>query len=144
MTQQLESTGQQLPLNLRRIQSNSGLSPDQVESLRQLLVARRQTLLREHEEHLEVRFPPSEQVSEAEEDAARTNQQEMLLGLAESERALLQMVERALRKIEDGTYGLSEESGDPIPFERLRAVPWARFTASEQEVLEREVRARVR
>ena len=37
----------------------------------------------------------------------------------------------ALRKIEDGSYGISEASGDPIPFERLRAVPWARTDSDE-------------
>ena len=37
----------------------------------------------------------------------------------------------ALRKIEDGSYGISEASGDPIPFERLHAVPWARTDSDE-------------
>lgn len=137
-----ESTHPLLPLNLRRIEAEAGLTPEQVESLRKLLWARRQSLLREQREHLDVRFPPADPVSEAEEEAARTNQQETILGLAESERALLQLVERALRKIDDGTYGVSEESGDAIAFERLQALPWARFTAAEQEVLEREARSR--
>lgn len=133
-----------LPLNLRRIQEAAGLTPDQVDDLRRSLVRRRVELLRDHDEHISARFPPSEPVSEAEEDAARTNQQETFLGLAEAERVLLQMIDRALRKIEDGTYGVSEESGEPIAYERLRAVPWARFTAPEQEQLEREARARTR
>jgi DnaK suppressor protein len=34
-------------------------------------------------------------------------------------------VERALARIEDGTYGLSTVSGKPIPIERLRAMPTA-------------------
>ena len=45
----------------------------------------------------------------------------------------LQHVERALQKIEEGTYGLSDESGEPIPRGRLEAVPEATRTVEEQE-----------
>jgi len=37
----------------------------------------------------------------------------------------LERVDRALRKIEEGTYGLSDISGQPIPRERLEAIPEA-------------------
>ncbi len=45
----------------------------------------------------------------------------------------LQAVERALQKIEEGTYGLSDDSGEPIPRGRLEAVPEATRTVEEQE-----------
>jgi len=48
----------------------------------------------------------------------------------------LERVDRALRKIEEGTYGLSDRSGKPIPRERLEAVPDALYTLSEEQVLE--------
>jgi DnaK suppressor protein len=48
----------------------------------------------------------------------------------------LQRVDRALKKIEDGTYGLSDESGKPIPRERLEALPDALYTLSEERSLE--------
>ncbi|MDZ7734061.1 MAG: TraR/DksA C4-type zinc finger protein [Acidimicrobiia bacterium] len=35
-------------------------------------------------------------------------------------------IDHALAKIEDGTYGICEVSGLPIPRERLKAIPWAR------------------
>ena len=41
-------------------------------------------------------------------------------------------VERALQKIEEGTYGLSDDSGEPIPRGRLEAVPEAIRTVEEQ------------
>ena len=41
-------------------------------------------------------------------------------------------IERAERRLEEGTYGLSVESGEPIPDGRLEAVPWAERTATEQ------------
>ncbi len=45
----------------------------------------------------------------------------------------LQYVERALQKIDEGTYGLSDDSGEPIPRGRLEAVPEAIRTVAEQE-----------
>ena len=45
----------------------------------------------------------------------------------------LEHVERALQKIEDGTYGLSDDSGEPIPRGRLEAVPEAVRTVEEQQ-----------
>jgi DnaK suppressor protein len=44
----------------------------------------------------------------------------------------LESVERALQKIDEGTYGLSDESGEPIPKGRLEAVPEAIRTVDEQ------------
>ena len=41
------------------------------------------------------------------------------------DRATLAQIERALGRITDGTYGVSELSGKPIPRERLEAVPYA-------------------
>jgi RNA polymerase-binding transcription factor DksA len=49
----------------------------------------------------------------------------------------LHEVNHALRKIDEGTYGVSEQSGKPIPLERLRAIPWARLTIEEERELER-------
>ncbi|MDP8948897.1 MAG: TraR/DksA family transcriptional regulator [Actinomycetota bacterium] len=45
----------------------------------------------------------------------------------------LEHVERALQKIEEGTYGLSDDSGEPIPRGRLEAVPEAIRTVEEQQ-----------
>jgi DnaK suppressor protein len=49
----------------------------------------------------------------------------------------LERVDRALKKIEEGTYGLSDRSGEPIPRERLEAVPEALYTLSEEQARER-------
>jgi DnaK suppressor protein len=45
----------------------------------------------------------------------------------------LQHIERALQKIEEGSYGLSDDSGEPIPRGRLEAMPEAIRTVQEQE-----------
>ena len=44
----------------------------------------------------------------------------------------LEAIARAERRVEEGTYGVSVESGEPIPDGRLEAVPWAERTAAEQ------------
>jgi DnaK suppressor protein len=45
----------------------------------------------------------------------------------------LEAVDRAEARLADGTYGLSVESGDPIPDARLEAVPTAERTVEEEE-----------
>jgi DnaK suppressor protein len=57
--------------------------------------------------------------------------------LAEQLRAELEAVERAEKRLEEGTYGFSIESGDPIPAERLETIPWAERTPPEQQEFER-------
>jgi DnaK suppressor protein len=52
----------------------------------------------------------------------------------------LQAIERAEKRLEDGSYGLSVESGKPIPDERLEAVPHAERTVEEQARLETQER----
>ena len=48
----------------------------------------------------------------------------------------LEAIERAERRLEEGTYGAPVDSGEPIPDGRLEAVPWAERTAEEQSRLE--------
>jgi DnaK suppressor protein len=57
-------------------------------------------------------------------------------GLANRLQEELAAIERAERRVEEGTYGVSVESGEPIPDERLVAVPWAERTAEEQKRFE--------
>lgn len=54
------------------------------------------------------------------------------------DRLMLAEIAAALARMEDGSYGLCEESGDPIPFRRLESEPTARYTVEAQEALEAE------
>jgi DnaK suppressor protein len=58
-------------------------------------------------------------------------------GLAEDLRDQLAAVERAEQRLAAGTYGLSVESGEPIPDARLEAQPTAERTVEEQARYER-------
>ena len=52
-------------------------------------------------------------------------------------RAELAAIERAEQRLRDGTYGLSVESGRPIPCKRLEVIPSAERTVEEQARYER-------
>jgi DnaK suppressor protein len=52
----------------------------------------------------------------------------------------LRNVERAMQKIEEGTYGICDDTGEPIPRGRLEAVPEAIYTVEAQQRRERERR----
>jgi DnaK suppressor protein len=54
-------------------------------------------------------------------------------GLTGELREALAAVERAEARLAEGTYGFSVESGQPIPDERLEAIPTAERTADEQQ-----------
>jgi DnaK suppressor protein len=73
-----------------------------------------------------------DQAREYEDDAQRLSAIELDDNLAAADDERLSNIERALQKIEDGTYGLSEASGAPIPLERLEASPEALYTLAEQ------------
>ena len=67
-----------------------------------------------------------DQASDLYADEFEAGQRERLLGE-------LAAVERAEARLAAGTFGLSVESGEPIPDERLEAIPTAERTAQEQE-----------
>lgn len=64
-------------------------------------------------------------------------EQELTLGLVESERRLLKEIENAMVRIKEGTYGICEETGVPIQKARLEAKPWAKYTIEAAREMER-------
>jgi DnaK suppressor protein len=69
---------------------------------------------------------------EASDVAADMVETEIEEGLAERLQEELEAVERAERRLAEGTFGVSVESGQPIPDARLQTIPWAERTAEEQ------------
>src|ERR671936_788410 len=74
---------------------------------------------------------------DASDDATELFDEELGEGVAERLRQELAAIERAEKRLEEGRYGLSIESGEPIPDGRLEAIPWAERTAEEQSRYER-------
>ena len=69
---------------------------------------------------------------EYEDDAQRLTALELQGNLSAANDGRLADIERALQKIDEGTYGLSDRSGTPIPIDRLVASPEALYTLDEQ------------
>ncbi len=109
------------------------LSAMDADRARRLLAAERERIERAlsrlgHEDDSEPadEFDPANQASDLYQD-------EFDEGRAEDLREQLAAVERAENRLAAGTYGLSIESGHPIPDERLAAVPTAELTVEEEQ-----------
>lgn len=59
------------------------------------------------------------------------------LEVTSREYGILRQIDRALEKIDEGTYGICDISGEEIPRVRLEAVPYATMTVKAQELLEK-------
>jgi DnaK suppressor protein len=70
--------------------------------------------------------------------AAYSYSKEVLMGLGENERTKLRLVEEALAKIDEGTYGVCERCEEAIPIKRLELLPFTRYCVQCQTELERE------
>jgi DnaK suppressor protein len=84
------------------------------------------------------RTPRSEGAEEMEDDAQKMAQSEVDDAVNVVEVRRLRLIERALAKIDEGSYGRSDLSGDPIPKARLEAIPEAVLTIQEEEAREKQ------
>lgn len=73
------------------------------------------------------------QADEGTDDFNRT----ISLEVTNKEFGILRQIERALDKIEEGTYGVCDISGEDIPLARLEAIPYATMTVKSQEKFEK-------
>lgn len=112
-----------------------------VEKQRQYLLRLRADLIEaadaSESDEAEVKSQRTDSAAELEEDAQALDALERDGNLVVRDVARLERVDRALEKIGEGTYGLSDKSGEPIARERLQAVPEALYTLSEEQSLER-------
>lgn len=66
-----------------------------------------------------------------------TFDQDLAIGMAETERELLREIDEALERITAKTYGVCQLTGKPIPKARLDAKPWAKYTIEAARQLEK-------
>ncbi len=101
----------------------------------------RQELSQMEEHQVRTEEKPVADVSGYEDDlvdvATETFEREKGLALESSVQGMLKMVEDALHKIRQGTYGICEGCGRPIDANRLRAIPYARLCIRCKEREER-------
>lgn len=66
-----------------------------------------------------------------------TYDQSLALNLAAADRKLIREIDEAIKRIDEGTYGVCELTGKPIKPERLEELPWARYSIEAARELER-------
>ena len=81
---------------------------------------------------IEAAAPPEDEIEDEADEAKAVTDLDPVLAENELDQDTLARIERALERIEEGTYGVSEVSGRPIPPERLEAVPYATTLVDEQ------------
>lgn len=69
--------------------------------------------------------------------AVQNYSKNVLLAVSENDSRQLQMIDEALKRIEDEEYGSCQNCGKEIVPKRLQAVPWARYCLSCQELVEK-------
>jgi DnaK suppressor protein len=97
------------------------------------LLARERSRIEEALAALEGPLEGSERVEPGDEDSEDLYQDEFDAGRRQELMDELAALERAEARLQDGTYGLSIESGEPIPDGRLEARPTAERTVEEED-----------
>ena len=127
----------QLPVNYQPSEKEEFMNQNQVEYFRQKLLRWRSELLDEANQTIanlsteSLHRPDQMDRAQIESNAA------LDLRTRDRERKLLQKIEAALRRIEDGSYGYCDETGEPISLSRLEARPIAALSLHAQEMHER-------
>ncbi|MBU2615178.1 MAG: TraR/DksA family transcriptional regulator [Elusimicrobia bacterium] len=105
-----------------------------LEALRKLLVAKRDDLLSlVKKKHFDM---PDNEIGDEVDSATMSVEKEILFELTNNEKAMLDTIESALRKIEQNNFGACESCSKPITFNRLKAMPWVRYCITCQKAYE--------
>lgn len=117
------------------------IDPERKERLKKMLNEMREKIIREAKEEIK-KFQTAEkrQIAETVMDDADLSvidlSEDISLKQLSTHRDILKKIERALRKIDEGTYGICEMCGDEIPEERLKILPFAIYCRDCQEKIE--------
>ena len=106
---------------------------EQLTRLREELMATGRAAAREETELQEDSLNESQGSGD---DAQKTTLQDNDAALFVRNTQRLVAIDRALQKIDEGTYGVSDESGAPIPQDRLEAIPESLYTVAEEDARE--------
>lgn len=113
------------------------MNPMMKEFFRQRLLDWRLDLLRESDQTLQHLQQDTLQEPDIADRASRETDRAVELRTRDRERKLISKIDMALKKIEDGTYGYCEETGEIIALRRLMARPIASLSLEAQELHER-------
>jgi DnaK suppressor protein len=132
--------GVELPQNYRPSDDEPFMNERQREYFRRRLIQWKEEIIRESKETLHNLAQDSvahaDLADRASSEAERANE----LRTRDRQRKLISKIDAALRRIEEGTYGFCEDTGDPITLRRLEARPIATLSLEAQERHERRER----
>jgi DnaK suppressor protein len=118
------------------------MNPEQMEYFRLRLMAWRQQVQKEYEESRTRLKEEKEAGADLMDRGASETELQMDITIRERTRNLLLKIDAALRRIEEGTYGYCEETGEEIGLKRLEAQPLATLSFEAQRDAEQFVRMR--
>jgi DnaK suppressor protein len=113
------------------------MNPRQREYFRKKLENWREEILRESRETLDNLQEESQNHPDMADRASSESDRALELRTRDRQRKLIAKIDAALKRIEDGTYGYCEETGEPIGLARLDARPIATLSLEAQELHER-------
>ena len=116
------------------------MSPRQVEYFRRKLLTWKEEILRESRETVTLLQSVTENHPDVADRASSETDRAIELRARDRQRKLISKIDAALRRIEDGSYGYCEETGEPIGLGRLDARPVATLSVEPQERHERRER----
>ena len=122
-----------LPEGYKPSRDEEFMNPMQLEYFRRKLMDWRAELLNEANQTLENLSSESLHKPDQMDRAQIESSAALDLRTRDRERKLIQKIESALRRIEDGSYGYCEDTDEPISLERLEARPIASMTLQAQE-----------
>lgn len=126
-----------LPPDYRPSDDEEFMNPLQLEYFRQKLLRWRQDLLREAGETLSSLSEGGISEPDLTDRASVETDRALELRTRDRARKLISKIDQAIERIETGTYGYCEESGEPIGLRRLEARPIATMSIEAQERHER-------
>jgi len=122
-----------LPDDYRPTDKEEYMNPKQVEYFRLKLLNWRQDLIEESQETINNLRGEVRDVGDEAERASRETENSLELRTRDRYRKLLGKIDQALARIEDGSYGYCEETGEEIGLPRLEARPIATLCLDAQE-----------
>ena len=126
-----------LPKNYKPTQKEKFMNAKMKEYFRQKLVSWKTDLLKESSQTLNNLQSENEAKPDITDRASEEIDRSFELRTRDRERKLINKIDAALKRIEDGSYGYCDETGDPISIKRLEARPVATLSLEAQEMHEK-------
>lgn len=126
--------------NYRPSEDEPFMNERQLEYFKQKLLDWKDDILRESRETLTHLQSDTENHPDIADRASSETDRSLELRTRDRQRKLISKIDEALRRLEDGSYGYCEETGEPIGLARLEARPIATLSLEAQERHERQER----